>query len=197
MALLKTRLIIKLLTGSRLSVKKSFLLLGIDLLVGMFLFQIFYLIFYVASLYVNFRTTYRLFPGADPYNFLVSFDILIMLMFLTFPSYPAGTFFTFLTHSHAIPLFLITMLIPLFLTSVFFYASMMPSIWLWLFVAAGLASRLLGKIYPQALIVLDFEQNPLRTLGLVLAIALSFIWLMLGAAAYVYAEGVLRLLGVR
>jgi hypothetical protein len=117
-------------------------------------------------------------------------EILIMLSFLT-PGHPKGAFVNWITHSHAIPVILLATLLPLYITSVFFYASIMPSIWLWLFLLAGLISRGIAPLYPRALYALNFEQTPLRTIGFILAIFLSLAWVVFLVVVILYFEGIL------
>jgi hypothetical protein len=105
--------------------------------------------------------------------------ILILLHFATSPDYPSGTALEFLRNSHAIQVTLLYMLVPLTLTSVFFYASIAPSIWLWLFVLAAITSRTIAPSWPAAIYVFNFEQSPMRVIGL----AAAAIVLLLGSFA--------------
>jgi hypothetical protein len=83
--------------------------------------------------------------------------------------YPAGTFYKFLSHSHAVQILVLVAVIPVTLISVFFYASIMPSVWLWLFVLAGLVARGVARVLPSLLYALDFEHKPLTLIGVMLA----------------------------
>lgn len=179
LALLKTRVLIKLLAKTRPSIALGIGFVIFDFIVRFVLFQSFYLVLYIVSLEVIFGGSSKRFflPAADPYGFYMAVEMLIALNFLLSPSYPKGMFFHFLAHYHAPQMMLIVTLVPLTTTSVFFYASLMPSIWLWLFLLAAVISRALIPIYPWAIRALDFEQNSIRTLGYLMATFLSFIWI--------------------
>jgi hypothetical protein len=81
----------------------------------------------------------------------------------------------FLMHSHAIGIILVETFLPLFLISVFFYASVAPSIWLWLFVLAGMISRVIAPIWPFTLYALNFEQAPLKMIGVVASVLVAIL----------------------
>jgi hypothetical protein len=117
---------------------------------------------------------------------------MILLNFLTSSAYQKGAFYNFLTHSHAILVILGITLVPISLTSVFFYASIMPSIWLWLFLLAAAISRVLAPIHPWAIRALDFEQNSIRTLGYLLAALLSFLWFAFLGGTMIYIATIER-----
>src|SRR6202000_2532341 len=88
--------------------------------------------------------------------------------------YPPGTATNFLLHSHFLKIVFVVMMAPITLTSVFFYASIAPSIWLWLFVVAGIISRSIGPAWPGLLYVMNFDKAPVAMLGIVAAIFVVF-----------------------
>jgi hypothetical protein len=181
-ALFKTRVIIKYLQQTKLFLWSGPALVVIDLFVSFFLFQIFYIALYFVSLLSIFLTNGPILPAADSSSFIASVEIMILLHFLTSPEYPAGTFYKFLSHSHAKQILVAVAVVPVTLISVFFYASLMPSIWLWLFVIAGLVARGMARVLPALIYALDFEQKPLTLIGLMLAgiiiAAGASIWLL-------------------
>jgi hypothetical protein len=164
--LLKTRWIIAFLARRRSILSLISIAIVIDLAVSFLVFQTLYLVLYFVSLSMIFGQQMILIPGGDPRSFLPVFsELMILLQYATSPDYPAGATMEFLRHSHIIQIFLAFTFFPVFLTSVFFYASIAPSIWLWLFLFAGMVSRLLASTWPSALEFFNFEQNPLRMLG--------------------------------
>jgi hypothetical protein len=173
-SLFKTRLIIKYLLRKQFSITLGMTFVICDFVFSFFLFQAYYIVFYIVSLYSIFLSQHVVLPAADPKAFFVTMEILILLRFLTYPGYPAGTFYKFVTHSNAIKVILLPTIIPVTLVSVFFYASVMPSLWLWLFVFAGLISQRIAPIFSVVMPVLNFEQKPLRIIGLVLAALIVF-----------------------
>jgi hypothetical protein len=175
--LLKTRLIIAVLVRMRTSLGLTLAAAIVDFLFSLIVFQLFYVAFYfVAFIFMFSPQQTILLPGGDPHSFIPMAEIMILLNFATSPDYPAGTTIEFLTHSHAIPVILAFTLVPIFLTSVFFYASVAPSLWLWLFLFAGIVSRLLAPAWPSALYVFNFEQSPFRILGLVASSLVVLVW---------------------
>jgi hypothetical protein len=109
-------------------------------------------------------------PAGDAYSFGPMVEALIIFMFATGHAFPTSTVVDFLAHSHAIEVFVLFALIPYFLVSVFFYASMAPSIWLWLFFLSAAVSRFIAPSWPAALVVLNFEKAPLKMLGLIASV---------------------------
>jgi hypothetical protein len=192
-SLLKTRLIIRYLARKDFSFLRAVTVVIFDFVFGLLLFQTCYIVFYTVALFTLFHPD-RLFPASDPYSLFPIIEIMIMLHLLTYPTYPKGTFYDFLTHSHAIQIMLVLTLIPVTITSVFFYASMMPSIWLWLFVAAGVISRRIGPLYPKILYAFNFEQNPLRSVGFVASVVISFIWVLAVLVGSLYWHTIASLL---
>ena len=176
--LLKTRLMISDLEKGQTIARLGIVLVMFDFAISFLLFQAFYVLLYLVSVFVNFGSGNTFLPAGDPYALLPTIEVMILLFFLR-PIYPAGTFYKFLIKSHAVQILLLATLLPLFLTAVFFYASIAPSIWLWLFLLAAATSRVVAPIAPWAVRALDFEQNPIRTLGYVLATALAVCWLAL------------------
>jgi hypothetical protein len=168
-SLFKTRLIIKFLSRRKFSIIRGGVFLACDFALGFLLFQTFYLGFYFVSAFLTIGKQHVLFPAAEPYSILVMFEVTIALRYLTFPGYPPGTFINFVLHSNAKWVILLITLSPLFITSVFFYASIMPSVWLWVFVIAGLLSRRIAPLYPTVLYALNFEQNPIKMIGILVA----------------------------
>lgn len=64
----------------------------------------------------------------------------------------------------------------------FFWASMVPSIWLWLYVAATLIVRLAVRAAPAfrfSMYLLDIDQHPIRSVGIVAAMLVSGAYAML------------------
>jgi hypothetical protein len=174
--LLKTRLIIAFLVRKKRSVLRGMLAILADFLFSFFVFQTFYVIFYLVGFVVSFGYGRIIMPGGDPRSFGPMVEILILLNFATNPAYPSGTAMHFLMNSHVISVFLYYTFFPIFLTSVFFYASIAPSIWLWLFVAAAVISRVIAPFWPLALRALNFEQAPIKMIGLVASIAVAVLW---------------------
>jgi hypothetical protein len=167
--LLKTRFIIRFLTRRATFLPLISIAVVIDFVFSFVIFQIFYLAFYFVSLFFVFgHPQTLLLPGGDPTIFMPMLaEIMILLRLTTSKYYPSGAAMSFLTHSHVIQVILASILIPIFITSVFFYASIAPSIWLWLFFFAGILSRVLAPAWPSALHVFNFEQSPFAILGLV------------------------------
>jgi len=192
-ALLKTRILVKLLAKTRPSIFLGIVFVIFDFLFSFVLFQCFYLLLDVASLIFIFGGKKFFLPAADPYSFYMTIEVLILSEFLLSPTSAPGTFYKFLTHSHVATLMILLTLAPISLVSVFFYASMMPSIWLWLFLLAASASRAIGTVYPWAIRALDFEQNAIRTLGYFLSILLSVVWLGFVGGVTLYFFILLRL----
>lgn len=189
--LFKTRVILKYLLRKDFSFARSAAVILCDFVFSFLLFQTWSVVLYFVSLFVTFGSGRMFLPAGDARIFVSAVvEILIMLSFLT-PGHAKGTFVNWITHSHAIPVILAATLLPLYITSVFFYASIMPSIWLWLFLLAGLISRSIAPLYPRALYALNFEQTPLRTIGFILAIFLSFAWVVFLVVVILYFEGVL------
>jgi hypothetical protein len=177
LGLLKTRLIIGFLVRRRTSLSLTLGVAIIDFLFSFLVFQLFYIALYFTAFIFIFNPQQTIFlPGGDPQSLLPMTEIMIMLNFATSDAYPAGTTIQFLTHSHAIPIILAFTFVPIFLTSVFFYASVAPSLWLWLFLFAGILSRFLAPAWPAALYVFNFEQSPLKILGLVASALVILIW---------------------
>jgi hypothetical protein len=192
LSLFKTRMILRYLLRNDFSFLRSAALILLDFAFSFVLFQMWSVVLYFVSLFVTFGTGQMFLPAGDARIFMSAVvEILIMLDFLTNPGYPKGTFLNWITHSHAIPVILSATLVPLYITSVFFYASIMPSIWLWLFLLAGLISRGIAPLYPSALYALNFEQTPLRIIGFILAIFLSLAWVVFLIVVIIYFEGVL------
>jgi hypothetical protein len=192
-ALLKTRLLIRALTKANLSLVIGLLFLVLDFVFSFALFQSFYLLLYVVAFFVLFGKGSIFLPASDPYSFWSMTEVMILLRSLTYSGYPPGTFYNFLTHSHAIPIILIVTLLPVTLTSVFFYASIMPSVWLWLFLFAVVASRSIAPIFPWAIRALDFEQNPITMVGYVLATMLSLLWVVFSVGLMLFTSLLARL----
>src|SRR5262249_26287086 len=76
-----------------------------------------------------------------------------------------------------------------------FWASMVPSIWLWLYVAATLIVRLAVRTTPAfhfSMYLFDVDQHPIRSVGVVAAALVSGAYAMLLAIskfAHVLSEG--------
>jgi hypothetical protein len=168
--LLKTRLIIRFLVLRKTSVIMGLMVALVDLLFSFMIFQVFYLGFYFFGMIRTFSSGQLFLPAADLSSLSPMIELLIILRFATFPGYPSGTAMQFIMHSHVIGVVLVETLLPVFLTSVFFYASVAPSIWLWLFVLAGVISRLIAPSWPSALYVLNFERAPLKMIGLIASV---------------------------
>ena len=163
--LLKTRIIIRFLVMKKPSVVGAILIAVADGVFSFLIFQTFYLVFYFVGMILTFTSGHIFLPAADPSSLMPMMELLIILGFARH-GYPSGTAMDFLWHSHAIGIVLAETLLPVFLTSVFFYASVAPSIWLWLFVVAAIISRLIAPAWPSALYVLNFERAPLKMIGL-------------------------------
>jgi hypothetical protein len=176
--LLKTRLIISFLVRKQHSVLRGMFAILADLLFSFIVFQTFYMLFYLVGFIFLFGYGRIILPGGDPRTFGPMFEILILLHFATDHVYPSGTAMHFLTHSHAISVFLFFTFFPIFITSVFFYASIAPSIWLWLFVMAAVISRVIAPLWPVTLHTLNFEQAPIKMIGLVAGIAVAVLWIL-------------------
>jgi hypothetical protein len=72
----------------------------------------------------------------------------------------------------------------------FFWASMVPSIWLWLYVAATLIVRLAVRTAPAfrfSMYLFDIDQHPIRSVGIVAAVLVSSAYAML-LAIWKFAE---------
>jgi len=192
-ALLKTRLLIKLLEKTRPSILLGTIFVAFDFVFSFALFQCFYLFLYLVSVTAIFGGGKFFLPAADPYGFYMTIEVFILSTFLLSPTAQKGAFSKFLANSHVVSLTLIVTLVPITITSVFFYASLMPSIWLWLFLLAASLSRVLAPIYPWAIRALDFEHNAIRTLGYLLSILLSLLWLGFIGAVKLYFFALLHL----
>jgi hypothetical protein len=151
--LLKTRLIITFLAKRKLSVSIVAAAIVVDLIASFVIFQTLYLFLYFMSLVMIFSEPQTIImPAGDPNTvMLVMSEMMILLHYATSPDFPAGATMEFIRQSHILPLFLAFTFVPIFLTSVFYYASIGPSIWLWLFLFAGIVSRLLASTWPTAL----------------------------------------------
>jgi hypothetical protein len=191
-ALLKTRLLIKALTRVRLSPFLALVFIVLDSIISFTLFEGFYLLLY-AIVFLSIAGAKFFLSAGDPYGYFRTAEVTILLIFLISPGYPPGAFHSFLTYSHAISISLIVALVPISRASIFFYASIMPSIWLWIFLFAVVVARLVASNYPWMLRALDFEQNPLRTLGCVFAMLLSLLWLLLVSGLMFYFTLIMRL----
>jgi hypothetical protein len=176
--LLKTRLIIGFLVRGKHSMLRSVLAAILDLVFSFLIFQIFYVAFCFVGLVVTFGGQHILLPAADPYSFMPMVELMILFNFATNHVYPSGTALNFLMHSHALGILLAVNFLPVYLTSVFFYASIAPSIWLWLFVQAGIVSRWIAPIWPFTLYALNFEQAPLKMIGLVSGALVAGVWVL-------------------
>lgn len=176
--LLKTRLIISFLMRGKHSTLRSVFAAILDLAISFLIFQIFYVVFCFVGLVVTFGGQHILLPAADPYSFMPMAELMILLNFATNHVYPSGTALNFLMHSHALGVLLAITFLPLYLSSIFFYASIAPSIWLWLFVLAGIVSRAIAPIWPFTLYALNFEQAPLKMIGLVASVLVAGIWML-------------------
>jgi hypothetical protein len=175
--LLKTRLIITFLIRMRNSLGMTLVAVVFEFFFSFLVFQLFYVVFYfLAFIFMFSPQQIILLPGGDPRSFAPMVEILILLNFAVSNAYPAGTTMEFLTHSHAIPIILAFTFVPIFLPSVFFYASVAPSLCLWLFLFAGTVSRLLAPAWPSALYFFNFEQSPFRILGLVASALVVLVW---------------------
>jgi hypothetical protein len=181
--LLKTRLIISFLVRGKHSTLRSVLAAILDLVFSFLVFQIFYVVFCFVGLVVTFGGQHILLPAADPYSFMPMAELMILLNFATSHAYPSGTALDFLMHSHALGILLGVTFLPIYLTSVFFYSSIAPSIWLWLFVLAGIVSRAIAPIWPFTLYALNFEQAPLKMIGLVASVRVASVWILTVIAA--------------
>lgn len=195
LSLLKTRLLIKGIRKANFSMALGLVFAVLDFAIGVVLFQAFYVILYTVALFINFRGEGIFLPAGDPYVLYPQTYVMIFLNYLTAPGYPSGAAYNFLVHSHVLAVLLLFTFVPLFLTSVFFYASMMPSIWLWLFLFAVLTSRVFAPVYPWAIRAFDFEQNPIRTLGYMVATILSLAWALAWTILPLYQTAILRFLG--
>jgi hypothetical protein len=165
--LLKTRLIITFLAKRKISVSIVVAAIVVDLIASFVIFQALYLFLYFISVVMIFSAPQTIImPAGDPNTVMpVIAEIMILLHFMTSPDYSAGATMEFIRQSHVIAIFLAFTFVPIFLTSVFYYASIGPSIWLWLFLFASIVSRLLASTWPTALDFLDFEKSPLTVLG--------------------------------
>ena len=191
-ALLKTRLLIKALTRVRLSLFLGLVFVVLDVIISFTLFEGFYLLLHAAA-FLSIAGAKIFLPAGDPYGFIPTLEVIILLIFLISFGYPPGGFHDFLNHSHAISISLIVTLIPITRTSVFFYASVMPSILVWLFLFAAVLSRLIVQVCPWAIRALDFEQNPLTLLGCVFAMLVSLLWLLVVGVLMFYFTVITRL----
>jgi hypothetical protein len=179
--LLKTRHIVAFLAKRKLSVSIVAAAI-VDLIASFVIFQTLYLFLYFMSLVMIFSEPQTIIMPADDPNtvMLVISEMMILLHNATSPDFPAGATMEFIRQSHILPIFLAFTFVPIFLTSVFYYASIGPSIWLWLFRFAGIVSRLLASTWPTALHFLDFEKAPLTVLGgIAVALFLLFATLIL------------------
>lgn len=174
--LLKTRLIITFLAKRGGSVWLGCIAAFADLVFSFAIFQAFYLVFYFVGFIVSFTTGHMLLPAGDANSFLPMIALMVLFNFATSHAYPDGTAMHFLAHSHVVFVILAATFFPLFLTSVFFYASIAPSIWLWLFVGASTVSRLVAPFWPSALYALNFEDAPLKMIGLMAAALMVLLW---------------------
>jgi hypothetical protein len=102
-----------------------------DLVASFVIFQTLYIFLYFASVMLIFSSPQAIImPAGDPNTIMpVMAEMMILLHFLTSPDYPAGATIEFIRYSHVIPIFLAFTFVPVFLTSVFFYASIGPSNW--------------------------------------------------------------------
>jgi hypothetical protein len=176
--LLKTRLIISFLARGKHSALRGLFAVILDFAFSFILFEAFYVVFCFVGMVVSFGGQHILLPAADPYSFMPMVELMIFLGFATNHAYPSGMAVNFLMHSHAFGILLAVTLLPLYLTSVFFYASIAPSIWLWLFVLAGIVSRAVAPIWPFTLYALNFEQAPLKMIGLVASVLVAGVWIL-------------------
>lgn len=174
LALLKTRLVIMFLAKRKNLFLSGPIAIAADLVISVIIFQVFYFVFYFVGMIFSFGFGKMVLPAGDPMALGPMIELMILLNFATSHLYPAGTATDFFLHSHLFKIIFVVMLAPITLTSVFFYASIAPSTWLWLFVFSGIISRSIGPAWPGLLYVMNFDKAPVAMLGIVAAIFVVF-----------------------
>lgn len=187
--LFKTRIIIFLLRKREIRGIFRIAILILDIISSFLIFQVWFILLYIVSLTTIFGSSHPFIPAGDAFSIFAVVEIMMILRFLTWPGYPPGTAVKFLTNSNAIKIILTLTLVPFTLTSVFFYASILPSVWLWLFIAVSSSARVIGRRYHKYLTQLDFQQNPFRTIGLLIAAIVAGFWALVAGVVGLYLNG--------
>jgi hypothetical protein len=172
--LFKTRLVLSVLARKNLPLVVLPIVLIADVAIGLLVFVlglvIFAFLFFVAALIIDDYITpiifIELMPSFDLHDFLVDFPSLIGGLLVILWEL-LGTIIRFETS-----------------WSVLFYAGMLPSIWLWLYIAPIFVARVVsrsGWLLNWSRWFLDIDQSPFRSVGTIAAV-LAFAFTLIGIA---------------
>src|ERR1051326_5932370 len=164
--LYKTRVVLKILAKRSISIILSIFLLLIDVVVGVIVFVIGVSVMFVMTS-ITFGASLRVGVIEDTFLKLLA-PVLLLLLRPT---------------SDSLWLIYISTLKPSLpgLSNVMFYAGLLPSIWLWLYIFSAVITKLALKFAPSIRFVvffLDVDEHPIQSVGIVAASTVTAAYLV-------------------